>query len=348
MKNKLKFALSTVLFFVLLTGCASNNVNGYDDTIPEIPTAHISDGEADEEENEGASEENYGLPFDPIEYHYIDRPEIEPVLYYICDPPLNEEQEEEPEDEEELEEEQECEEEPEHEPYFSGLVWIVEPTLNYEFIQLCNCGMFREENWLIVDPVTGLLTGQEHFGHGGPGPEFVFDRERNLFGHPGRHDGYREFIGMMPMHEFEAMAQEWDLQVTSGLIGVENVDSSLQRDLSGYNYGYDDPDFMADWWALLEEAHTGQFAVMYNRRLITDFIFSDAAPWWYGFTFDEGGHSRREFISVRLGDYWGLLDSNGDVVLDFMFESLVIIDDNTAFARYGGRYGILDYRSIVN
>ena len=210
-----------------------------------------------------------------------------------------------------------------------NIVWVVPPTLEYTTVWHCICGLFGTEEGRIIDPTTGQLTNRYHNGHGGPGYEFVYDRERNLFGHPGYSDQMDimfETVGMHPPDEFaEKVSDSWLLRASEGLIAVENVDSSLRE------YSDHSPN---TWW-LTNEALSGQFAVMYNRRLVTDFIFNDCAR----FNF-----RNFSFIAMRLESEWGLIDRNGDTALPFIFSRLLIIDDNTAFARYNGRYGILDIR----
>jgi len=73
---------------------------------------------------------------------------------------------------------------------------------------------------------------------------------------------------------------------------------------------------------------------MYERELVTDFIFDGGPTWWSSFNFDT--------IHVSRDGYWGMVDRNGSIVLSFMFENIVRIDEDSAFARLDGRYGILD------
>ena len=223
------------------------------------------------------------------------------------------------------------------EPYVSasGIVWVVAPMLDYTLIYRCSCGGFIDpaSGWMIIDPVTGLLTENPHHGHGGGLPEFVYDRERNLFGHPGLDFAHDEVIGVHPLSEFAEIFADnyWILYSSSGLIAVQGVDSYLRSGL-GITPNY--------WW-LTSDAFSGQFAVMHNREFITDFIFDGGFDWWWRRDID--------LIAMRLEGQWGFIDKYGNTALPFMFENLIIIDENTAFARYNGRYGILDiHRTIEN
>jgi hypothetical protein len=216
----------------------------------------------------------------------------------------------------------------------SGLVWVVAPTLGHPFIFRCTCDNFLVPNSeYMISHTTGLLTENYHGGHGGGWPEFVYDRERNLFGHPGLDFGYSEVIGMHSLSEFEFaeifVDRPWVLSQFSGLIAVQSVDSYLRSGL-GITPNY--------WW-LTEDAFSSQFAVMYNRELITDFIFDSGSDWWWRRDFD--------LIAMRLDGQWGFIDKYGNTALPFIFENLIIIDENTAFARYNGKYGILDIHHTI-
>jgi len=39
---------------------------------------------------------------------------------------------------------------------------------------------------------------------------------------------------------------------------------------------------------------------------------------------------------------WGILDTNGSISVPFVFDAILLIDEETAFAKYNGKYGILD------
>jgi len=220
-------------------------------------------------------------------------------------------------------------------PVQTNLVWLVSPALPHESVQLCNCGLFVDNEWRAIDPITGLLTDQYHNGHGGPAPEFVYDGELSLFGHPGFFHGYHDVIGMHPLNQFSTIVTDaWMLQNSSGLIAVQNVDSSQRNAVESFVEG-------DDWWSLSESAFTGQFALMYNRVLITDFIFDAGTPWWNRFTYDNAERTT-DFIAMSRDGKWGLVNSAGNTLFSFIFDDLIVINENSAFASYNGSYGILN------
>ena len=247
----------------------------------------------------------------------------------------------------------------------TALNWIVEPALPHEHIIDCPCGEFLiyvpDQGLFVLDRATGQQLDWAH-GHGGGFSVWVYDPERNLFGHTltWRRGGEHWLIyGMHPMDEWDDVirtAFDFGFSDESGLVSerfiersnrvivVEKVDSSmisrfLEPDEMFYSGTANEMSFV-----LYPEAASGRFAFMYDRQLITDFIFDEAIQMR-----DQPGLDtayRFPLISVRIGDRWGLVDRYGNVRLDFMFDHLLIIDENTAFAKYNGAYGILDIQGM--
>jgi len=228
-------------------------------------------------------------------------------------------------------------------------IWRVPPTLNHDHVINCSCGQFVINEWMhTIDPVTGLLVGY-HGGHGGPEPGFVFDSQRQLFGHAGYGFGYHDMLGMHPIDEFwEMLASsfanaDWWHNPRDGFITIERVDSSLR---STYEHEYLDINnelSSQTFWHLDQEAYSGRYALMYNGQFTTDFIFDGTHDHFANWNLvrDIG------LMAVSMNGQWGLVDSQGNVVLPFRYENLVIIDQDTAFARYNGRYGILDLTRTI-
>ena len=211
-----------------------------------------------------------------------------------------------------------------------ALIWIVEPALPHQSIRLCNCGSFVDQDWNIIDPATGQLTGDYHFGHGGQSPALVYDANLGLIGHTGFGDGYHSLLGLVSPAEFMEVFPDWYIEYVSGLTAVELVDSTLRQ------YW----EWQEGSWELTEDAFLGQFALMYNHQFTTAFAFNEIriARIIDNFRIAE----TLSFAAVRVDNLWGVVDINGNVVIPYMFEDLTFIDANTAFARVNGAYGILD------
>jgi len=202
------------------------------------------------------------------------------------------------------------------------LVWKVEPTLEYDFIYHCCFFSTGDHGGEFIDSTTGLIIDWPQdlaFGHG-PNLGWVYDPEVSLLGF----GGVGDYSGMwlLPINEWREEFPNIDEE--QGLMIVQMVDSSM-RNVTEIGNEY-----------LSDDAHSGKFAVMLNGTFITDFIF-------------DGGSVRSANVGVlnytipmRIGSTWGLIDKNGNVVIPFLFEHIVRIDDDSAFARYNGRYGILN------
>ena len=202
----------------------------------------------------------------------------------------------------------------------NNIVWVVEPTLEYDSIFLCSCGLFvigDWGNWQIISPETGQIIGPYLDGHGWDLTLQVFDPILNLFGDPG-YGG--EMIYLLWMHPLNEVLQRYP-HYANFLTAIESVDSSMR-------------DYHTAWdgiWDLSPQAYSGSFAAMYNGQFITDFIFDG---------FNRG--FRADVIPVSLNGRWGLIDRHANETTPFVFDNLWVIDNATAFARYNGRYGILD------
>ena len=204
----------------------------------------------------------------------------------------------------------------------SEFVWIVPPILEHDFIHHCViCDSFTPTfdcySGRHIDRKTGEFTNEDVLreGHGASWLLMYYDPEQNLIGF---NTGWS--IEVFPFDELgDFEAGYFDI--------VELVHSSRWS-------GDDD----RGWYV----EYTGKYALMYNGVFITDFLFDK---------FNEGGgvagRSRNAIIAMGMEGNWGLIDRNGNIALPFVFEHIVVIDNDTAFAKYNGRYGILDLRSSI-
>jgi hypothetical protein len=203
----------------------------------------------------------------------------------------------------------------------SKLVWSVPPILEYEFIYHC-CGFSTENHGgEYIDSITGLVLDEPPFigGHGPLGRGWVYDPELSLlgFGGIGNYSG----ISLLPTDEWADLFAQWGGQYR--LMMVQLVDSSMRNVTEHGN------EFLSD------NAYSGKFAVMYYNAFVTDFIYDGGSTLG-------GAVLEYDSIPMHIGESWGFIDINGRVVIPFIFEHIIRIDDDTAFARYDGRYGILN------
>ena len=205
----------------------------------------------------------------------------------------------------------------------SNFIWAVLPTLEYEHIYHC-CADFSTalHGGMAIDGTTGQLTGEYavlHEGHGPLGRGWVYDPELSLLGFGGIGD--YSGIDLRPIDEWMDLFVQWGEQY--GLMMVERVDSSV-RNVTSFGSEY-----------LSDEAYSGEFAVMYFGTFVTDFIFDGGGTLG-------GAVLRYDTIPMHKDGKWGMIDRDGNIAIPFVFAHILRIDENTVFARYNGRYGILD------
>ena len=243
--------------------------------------------------------------------------------------------------------EEEPEEDPEEEPEEVDLVWSVLPNLEHDRIILCDCGVFRDSDWNIIDPTTGILTGNQHLGHG-PwlSPAWVYDLDRGLFGDPGYGGGYYYLLGMHLYEQFmniylsqdrtgwQDIFDEWFEEIINAPMIIQRVDSSRRE--------YQEVIPGTQWWFLTQNAYLGEFAIMYRGDFVTDFIFEGSAM-HLSLMRSEGFY----YAIVRMDGRWGIVDENGDIIVPFVFDQMLPIDGDTVFAKYNGFYGILDIHGTI-
>lgn len=203
------------------------------------------------------------------------------------------------------------------------LVWIVQPMLEYDYIFHCvYCDFFAlgDHGGKLIDRETGKLMDKDNTagGHGGWGI-VSYDPKQNLIGIVDAKE-----VEMFPFDEFIEKHSYFFRRAYP--VAVEQVNALIQE---GYN---------EDGWYVVE--HSGKYAVMYNGIFVTDFLFD--APCNLAARNVANG-----IIAMSRDGSWGIIDRNGDVALPFIFEHIIFIDDNTAFAKYKGRYGILDVRNTM-
>jgi hypothetical protein len=211
---------------------------------------------------------------------------------------------------------------------------------------------------MLIDPHTGLLKGGFQGSFGSIFATWAYDRELGMLGHLSHNFSYCISSGGWGMHyiwEFDESIRrlmeniygerpissntEWNIalvqETSRGLLLVESVDYTAKE------YTEDSwPSRTYTPWRIPPWGRHGLFALMYNKELITDFIFHQGLS---GGPFG-GSQIRGNIVAVRRYDYWGIMTSAAETLVPFKFEHIFLIDEYTAFARYNGRYGILYLR----
>jgi len=88
----------------------------------------------------------------------------------------------------------------------------------------------------------------------------------------------------------------------------------------------------------LDEAYVSdKYAVAYGTDIVTDFVYDYNITWLFKTEMEE-------VITVKLDGKWGAIGKHGEVLAPFIFDDFIFIDDNSAFVKYNGKYGILDVK----
>ena len=218
----------------------------------------------------------------------------------------------------------------------NGLVWILEPT--YDVVQYHMGGFVFDEfvldawNKKIYEYDPEWLTYA--IGDTGPG-EFLYDEDTQLYGRWFR--AYAMILTeMYPASDFnEKVALLLDNDKTDKLNAFRKVDSDKITSNAGeygdyyYFYGILDDAYMSD-----------KYALAYNTTFVTDFIYDYSKNWLTH-------NDRDDAVAVGLDGKWGVIGKDGEIMAPFVFDELIFIDDIAAFAKYEGKYGILDVRETA-
>jgi hypothetical protein len=213
-----------------------------------------------------------------------------------------------------------------------GFRWIVQPTLEYEQIAFCApCDVFYDaDSKIIIEKFTGTPTEiiyklciSSQFGD----IRWIYDPDLDLFGvefriyqNDGSNENY-EFVSngfnLYPMSDYDIHYGEYYNTIKV----VHLVDSTKGFIVNG--------DFQ-----LPSVAFYGGAAVAVGNEFVTDFIYAGR-----GVFFPDNGC----IVVIDNDNKRGVIDRNGDVIVSFTFEDILLISGNRAFAKVNGRWGIIGY-----
>ena len=249
-------------------------------------------------------------------------------------------------------------------PNANTLVWLVEPTLEYDNVHWCSALLEffipGSPGDVRLDPITGLPQEDQFWGGCGArgGPWLSYDSERGLMGFLGGYEYLEVNVEFFPLAEFpvhfytwvnnriiEQRGHEWfdeeqfhrNMTLENRIHFVQRIDSSLREQQEGWT----SPDGIyypgleiVPWGAIPRPA---QVALFYNGSFISDFVFG----WQSGFDWGQGTIGNLAVVRHADTELWGFIDSQGNEALPFIFENIAH-NGETVFARIDGHYGILD------
>jgi len=217
-------------------------------------------------------------------------------------------------------------------PLTKMLVWEVEP--KYDEVKYVDGWFYYDASFdaqtpefFIFDYQTREVTpGFPDFLWGGAADTaWLYDENKGLYGW--YHKNYDiEFSGMLSPEDFlEAQGEK--------LRAFRKINSDKIKNnsayLSGYGIVHDD---------FLDEAYiSDKYALAYGTKFVSDFIYDYSIKmiWLYR-------NDRDNAIALQYNNKWGVIGKDGNALTPFIFDDLIFIDDDTAFAKYNGKYGILD------
>jgi len=207
--------------------------------------------------------------------------------------------------------------------------WHIEPSLWFEYGLHTCCGAFWTYStfWTYndkhfsfeVNPYTGQVLTQGNFcTTSSPYTAWYYDPRENIFFSPPWGDGYgRTFTHQ----EFE-----------EHLRGERRMILKMEFDSTRYT--------ICEWsgQVFAQDGFTGRSAVFYGVNRLTDFIFGHASG------FIRWNWDQANVIPVRPHDETliGFVDTNGDIVVQPMFERVLHIREGGFFVRYQGFYGVIN------
>jgi hypothetical protein len=224
-------------------------------------------------------------------------------------------------------------------PETGDIMWIVPPTFDYESIILCVCNVFRVaeltydeefpewgEFWEmgdIINEVTGQIDRPYDNGHGGGFIRYLYDPALKLFGYHMADAGHSE-IELFPIDDVPEL-----FGGNMNIIVVYSVDTT-QVTVEEHDWGID--------YLLPKEAYHGEIALAFGGEFITDFIFDDLGQ---GRFFDRDWENQINLQSMSKNGKFGVMNEKGEEVVPFIFEDVLTICEDTAFAKWNGKYGII-------
>ena len=215
---------------------------------------------------------------------------------------------------------------PQPAPDIDGVIWLVPPTFLYDdFIYCPSHDSFKPRGGFFVDENTGAET-DESCEHGVNWTTFLYDEQKNVYGELDSGDSGSSFE-FYPKSKFEAKYSH----LMNNVNPFSSVDSKKFKRILGADANDGGEDAVYYEIEVEDGAFKGKVAIAYGADFVSDFIYDDTLHW----------RRINDIIAISFDDKWGFVNNRGEIVVPFVFEHALSIDDATAFVKYGGRYGII-------
>ena len=206
----------------------------------------------------------------------------------------------------------------------NGIVWLVEPTLDYDDVYYCTrCGYTANTFIYILDESTGQIA-EEHEGHGGPySQNWLYDSENGMFG----------------LYRFG-----WDEEITIHSVSDFPIHFSSYSDTLNYvrQVNFNDIIMVEDDWEnfykLGDKYENSKYAISYGSTLLTEFIYDRSDNMSVSLEY-------KYAIPVSINGKWGFIDKRGNLIIPLIFDHVATSDGDTAFVKINNKYGIIDVQA---
>jgi len=223
------------------------------------------------------------------------------------------------------------------------LTWVVEPTLDYYNIVYIPGDPYdgyvaytQSFDMYIIDPKTG---GElEEIGPTGglrDETEYGYDSVNDAFIYNEQYDNYPEDKEVVIEKSMNTMLAVWDENAFAEKEDGKWAVFYKGEFISGFDY---DGAFSGGEVAFVGNYFVDDYGEFVVRKLA---VMNDKGELVTDFDYDDASRIARGYVAVKKGEQWGLLDYDGNEILPFMFEHIEGIDEETVFAKIGGKYGIL-------
>ena len=215
------------------------------------------------------------------------------------------------------------------------LVWLIEPEFEYDWINYCkHCDVLKNKN---VSQIREIIDKYDYYkdgggfwlaeGHGYGTAEYFFDEEKNIFAIYSHNESGAGF----DYYTFDEFIKNYDSWMDGKWIVPVRKANSEKFVSDEYDGG----------WVRFDENYMGEYALYYGGNFITGFIYEEYES--RGVRYTPNG-----LIDMKLNGKWGMVDKTGNTAISFIFDDIEFIDDHIAFAKYDGKYGILEFDKTIN
>ena len=216
-----------------------------------------------------------------------------------------------------------------------NMVWVIDPTLEYDDIRFLPgigyIGYTAEYRMFFLDEISGEAI-RETEPTGG-------------FGHPHQYGYYADTMIFYYDEQYEFLPEKDETLYAKSQNAVLCI-----YELEPNEWG-------------LDYKENGKYAIYYDGRFVSDFIYDDViggngiafvrqndkyafadanGNLLTDFAFESVSQIVGQYIAVQQGGAWGFVDLAGKEMIPFIYADAMNIDEKTAFAKYNGKYGILD------